>query len=143
MKDNELIELLKHFRNEFERIERCYVNPNVEEDEYALDDGKDLVEIAEEAVNELTTLIRGSVLDLKGKLYEVWTIEDKRSEFQKAFDDMTAKVVERNTDKGAWNEPRKEPSVADMLSGTFQYEFKPAVLPKDERKWEKDKKKND
>ena len=132
MKDTELIELLKHFRDDFERIVRCYVNPNVEEDEYALDDGKDLVEIADEAVNELTTLISGSVLDLKGKVYEVWTIEDKRSNFQKAFDDMTAKIVERNTDK--------EPSVAEMMGGTFQYDFKPSILPKDERKKEKEDK---
>ena len=132
MKDTELIELLKHFRDDFERIVRCYVNPNVEEDEYALDDGKDLVEIADEAVNELTTLISGSVLDLKGKVYEVWTIEDKRSNFQKAFDDMTAKIVERNTDK--------EPSVAEMMGGTFQYDFEPSILPKDERKKEKEDK---
>ena len=132
MKDKELIELLKHFRDDFERIVRCYLDPNTEEDEYGLDDGKDLVEIAEEAVNELTTLIRGSVLDLNGEVYEVWTIEDKRSNFEKAFDDMTAKIVERNTDKGAWNEPHKEPSVAEMMGGTFQYDFKPSILPKDE-----------
>ena len=143
MKDNELIELLKHFRNEFERIARCYLDPNVDEDEYAVDDGKDLIEITEEAIKQLTTLIQGSVLDLNGKLFEVWTIEDKRSNFQKAFDDMTAKIVERETNKGAWNEPRKEPSVADIMGETFQYDFKPSVLPKDERKWEKDKKKND
>ena len=134
MKDTELIELLKHFRDEFERIVRCYLNPNIDEDEYALDDGKDLVEIAEEAIAQLTTLIRGSILDINGKNYEIWTIEDKRSNFQKAFDDMTAKIVERNTDKGAWNEPRKEPSVADIMGATFQYKFQPAVLPKEEKK---------
>lgn len=133
MKDTELIELLKHFRDEFERIVRCYLNPNIDEDEYALDDGKDLVEISEEAIAQLTTLIRGSVLDINGKSYEIWTIEDKRSNFQKAFDDMTAKIVERNTDKGAWDKP----SVADIMGGTFQYKFQPAVLPKDEKKEDK------
>ena len=82
---------------------------------------KDLTEIAEEAIAELTTLIRGNVLDLNGKLYEIWDIvDDKKSNFEKAFDKVVAKHL---------NEPNRQPDVAEMMGAT--YEFQPAVLPKD------------
>ena len=129
MTEEELIKLLKHFRDDFERIQRCNCNPNIDEDEYALDDGKSLTDITEEAVKELTTLIRGSILEIDKHPYDIWDNVDKRSDFQKAFD----KVVEKhlNEDKGAWNEAKREPNVAEMMGAT--YTFQPAVLPKDDK----------
>ena len=129
MTEEELIKLLKHFRDDFERIQRCNCNPNIDEDEYALDDGKSLTDITEEAVKELTTLIRGSILEIDKHPYDIWDNVDKRSDFQKAFD----KVVEKhlNEDKGVWNEAKREPNVAEMMGAT--YTFQPAVLPKDDK----------
>ena len=130
MTEEELIKLLKHFRDDFERIQRCNCNPNIDEDEYALDDGKSLTDITEEAVKELTTLISGHILTLDKHSYDIWDDEeDTKSNFEKAFDKVVATHL--NEDKGAWNEAKREPNVAEMMGAT--YTFQPAVLPKDDK----------
>lgn len=78
MTQEELIKLLKRFRDDFERVQRCYLNPNVDEDEYALDGGKDLVDICEEAVKELTTLIGGHIFTLDNHHYDIWDDEEEK-----------------------------------------------------------------
>ena len=130
VKQEQLIKLLKHFRDDLERIQRCNVNPNIDDDEYAIDSGENLSQITEEAITELTTLIQGSVLELGGDYYDIWDVVDNRSDFQKAFDKVVAKHL--NEEKGAWDEPKRQPDVAEMMGAT--YDFQPAVLPKDDKK---------